>query len=124
MSQLRLLVVEDDLDGQEAIATMLEHMNFEVHTADTGEQAVAALFESGNRYDAALIDLALPGMDGWDVLRTVMESPDTENMPCIAVTGYHTSKLREQALMEGFTAYFSKPIDSTMLGRELEQILR
>ncbi|MFW5691411.1 MAG: response regulator [Chloroflexota bacterium] len=123
MSNKRILVVEDDPDGQEMVATMLTHMKFAVETADDGEQASALLFEQGGPYDAVIIDLALPGKDGWELLDEIISNPDTGHLPCIAVTAFHNSKLREEALRAGFIAYFPKPIDSTLLGRELDRLI-
>lgn len=123
MTGKRILMVEDDLDSQEMMATMLQHMNFVVDTADNAEQASELLFESDAVYDAVVIDLALPGKDGWELLSEILENPDTEHLPCVAVTAFHQSKLREEALHAGFTAYFPKPIDGTQLGRELERLI-
>ena len=122
MSDKRILVVEDDPDGQEMVTTILQHMNFLVDTADDGEQASHILFDSDSQYDAVIIDLALPGKDGWDLLGEILNTPSTEDLLCIAVTAFHNSKLREQALRAGFTAYFPKPIDGTQLGRELDRL--
>jgi CheY-like chemotaxis protein len=123
MSDKRILVVEDDPDGREMVTTMLQNMNFAVDTADDGEQASNILFGSGTPYGAVVIDLALPGKDGWELLGEILNNPQTEKIPCIAVTAFHTSKLREQALHAGFTAYFPKPIDGTQLGRELSKFI-
>jgi len=122
MPAKHILVVEDDSDSQEMVATILQHLNFKVDTADDGEEASRMLQTTGSPYDAVLIDLALPGKDGWELLSEIRDNPATENLPCIAVTAFHTSKLREEAIRAGFTAYFPKPIDGTMLGRELEQL--
>ena len=123
MANRRILVVEDDPDGQEMIATVLQHMNFTVDTADDGEYASEILFEHSQSFDAVIIDLSLPRKDGWELLEEVLDSHHTSRIPCIAVTAFHSSKLREEALSAGFTAYFSKPIDSTQLGRELDRII-
>ena len=119
----RILVVEDDPDGQEMVSTILEHMNFTVETADDGEEASHMIFNSGTAYNAIIIDLALPGKNGWELLEEILSNPETENLPCIAVTAFHNSKLREEALHAGFTSYFAKPIDSTSFGRELQSLL-
>lgn len=50
-------------------------------------------------------------------------NPETADLPCVAVTAYHTSKLREDAISAGFTAYFAKPIDATTFARRLEELL-
>ncbi len=123
MAEKRVLVVEDDPDGQEMVTTILQHMNFVVDTADDGEQASSILFNAGGSYNAVVIDLALPGKDGWELLGEILNNPDTENLPCVAVTAFHNSKLREEALRAGFIAYFPKPIDGTQLGRELDRII-
>ena len=123
MSDKYILVVEDDPDGQEMVTAMLQHMGFSVDTADNGEEASHILFNDGAHYHAVVIDLALPGKDGWELLADILNHPQTYQTPCIAVTAFHNTKLREEALRAGFIAYFPKPIDGTQLGRELDRIL-
>jgi CheY-like chemotaxis protein len=118
-----ILVVEDDSDGQEVMATLLGHLNISTDIAADAAEAEHFLFQSGKVYDAAIIDLALPDKDGWHVLSEILAHPQTANLPSIAVTAYHTSKLREDAIVAGFKAYFAKPIDGTKFLRELESIL-
>lgn len=123
MTQKRILVVEDDPDGQEMITTMLQHLQFSVDSADDAEEATRVLMNSGGVYNAIIIDLALPGKDGWELLGDILENPNTNTVPCIAVTAHHTSKLREDTIRAGFVAYFPKPIDATALGRELDKLI-
>jgi CheY-like chemotaxis protein len=123
MTDRRVLVVEDDPDGQEFVAVALENMGFTVDVTDNGERATEMLFAGDPHYSAIVIDLALPGMDGWELLTRILANPATQNTPCIAVTAFHNFKLREQALSAGFTAYFPKPIDSTSLGREINRLI-
>ena len=123
MAQKRILVVEDDPDGQEMIATMLQHLQFHVETANDAEDAGQVLFGARRPYDAVIIDLALPGKDGWELLAEILDDPDTSRVPCIAVTAHHTSKLREETIRAGFVAYFPKPIDGTSLGRQLDALI-
>ena len=122
-NEWRILVVEDDPDGQEVVATVLEHLNIPIDVANDAEQAEEMLFADQTPYNAVIIDLALPGKDGWELLSDIQRHPLTENLPCIAVTAYHTSKMREEALTAGFIAYFSKPLDATSFARQLETIL-
>jgi len=123
MAEKRLLVVEDDPDGQEMIGTILQHLRYSVDAASDAEEAAQLLFgPTKNSYNAIIIDLALPGNDGGERLAEILDDPRTSQVPCIAVTAHHTSKLREETIRAGFTAYFPKPIDATALGRQLESL--
>lgn len=119
----RVLVVEDDPDGQVLMIGLLEHLNTITDVANNSTEAEQYLFHSGNTYNAAIIDLALPDNDGWQLLSEIVTNPETEHLPCIAVTAYHNSKLREEAILSGFHAYFPKPFDGTTVLRELEGLL-
>lgn len=123
MPQKRILVVEDDPDGQEMLATMLRHLQYDVDTVIDAEEAAEVLFETNSIYNAIIIDLALPGKDGWELLAEIIKNPHTREIPCIAVTAHHTSKLREDTIRAGFVAYFPKPIDATALGRQLASLI-
>lgn len=118
-----VLVVEDDADGQEMMQTLLGHLNISTDVAEDAAAAEKLLFQSGKKYSAAIIDLALPDKDGWQILSEILANSQTADLPCIAVTAYHTSKLREDAILAGFRAYFPKPVDGTAFLRGLESIL-
>jgi CheY-like chemotaxis protein len=122
MTKKQILVVEDDPDGQEMISTMLQHLQFDVDAADNAEDATHLLAKKSS-YSAIIIDLALPGKDGWELLADILGNPTTSEIPCIAVTAHHTSKLREDTIRAGFVAYFPKPIDATALGRQLASLI-
>jgi CheY-like chemotaxis protein len=120
----RLLVVEDDPDAQFLVSHVLEFIELEIDVAGNAEDGGNFIFNSGNIYDAVVLDLALPGKDGWELLAEILGNPDTKHIPCIAVTAFHTSKLREEALARGFYAYFSKPIDALTFARKVEAIVQ
>ena len=63
-SKWHVLVVEDDADGQEVVATLLRHLNISLDMASDAAEAEQFLFHSDNTYSAAIIDLALPDKDG------------------------------------------------------------
>jgi CheY-like chemotaxis protein len=123
MSEWRILIVEDDPDGQEMVATMLDYMNFPVEVVDNAEAAMELIAQGHVEYRAIIIDLALPGMDGWELLAHLQEDTYSAHIPCIAVTAFHTFKLREDAIRAGFSAYLPKPLDGMALGRELERLM-
>lgn len=118
-----ILIVEDDPDGQALVSHVIGHLKMPHQVVGDAEKAITKLFESGESYRAVIIDLALPGKDGWELLADIRENQATSNLLCIAVTAFHTSKTREDALRAGFDAYFAKPLDATHFARELEAIL-
>lgn len=118
-----ILIVEDDPDGQALVSHVVSHLRIPNHVVGDAEKAIEKLFESGEVYRAVIIDLALPGKDGWELLADIRDNPATANLLCIAVTAFHTSKTREDALRSGFDAYFAKPLDATHFARELEALL-
>ncbi len=118
-----ILVVEDDPDGQALVSHVIGHLNIPHDVVGDAEKAVKKLFESGESYQAVIIDLALPGKDGWELLADIRDNAETANLMCVAVTAFHTSKTREDALRAGFDAYFSKPLDATHFSRELASLL-
>jgi CheY-like chemotaxis protein len=119
----RALIVEDDPDGQILVAHILQQLGLAVDVASDAEQALDYLLEGHTHYRAAIIDLALPGRDGWHLLLEIKSRQQLANLPCIAVTAHHSARTREEAMRAGFRAYFSKPIQPNMMVRELEALL-
>jgi len=116
-----MLVVEDDVDGQEVVSRILRHHNITFDLAANGEEALNLL--ARNDYSMAILDLALPTIDGWRLLQKIRETPRTAQLLCVAVTAFHSSEIAVSAIQAGFVAYFPKPIDTTSFVRELERIL-
>lgn len=121
MTEWRLLVVEDDPDGQELLARMLRYHQIPFDVVFDGETAIDLLEQQ--TYSGALVDLALPGVDGWTLLSAIRSNPATADMPCVAMTAYHSADLAVKAVEAGFRAYFPKPLDSTSFVRDLERAL-
>lgn len=117
----KILVVEDEYDGQQVVSKMLQYMGVQSDIAATAEDALNML--GSNAYTAAVIDLALPGMDGLALLSQIKATSNTANLPCVIITAYHTSTVKQQALTAGASAYFPKPLDDTIFMREFEKLL-
>ena len=117
---MRALVVEDDHIFAEVITDILTHRGHEVDVAGSGEQAVKMASEW--RFDLAIVDIRLPNSDGWNVARRLK---DGYNVPCIAVTAYHTREVEQAATAEdsGFVAYYPKPVDILTFGQEAESYI-
>lgn len=122
MSKWHVLVVEDDPDGQEVATRILRHHQITTDVAGTAEQALDLL--SRNRYTLAVVDLALPEMDGWSLLEAIQQNPALANFPCVAITAYHSAEVAVKAIGAGFSAYFPKPLDATAFVREIERIIK
>jgi CheY-like chemotaxis protein len=116
-----ILVVEDDPDGQEVIGRILKYHGVNADVVFSAEEALPLL--TTRSYTAAIVDLALPGMDGWSLLKMVHNNNQTANLPCFAVTAYHSADVAIKAIESGFIAYFPKPIDATALVREMQHTL-
>ncbi|MBN1431092.1 MAG: response regulator [Anaerolineae bacterium] len=121
MSASPILIVEDEPDGQLLVSRMLAVVGINVEVASDGETAWNML--GTKSYKAAIVDLALPGMDGVELLRKIRSDAELAGLPCIAITAYHTPELKQQALTEGFDAYFAKPLDRTLFLGALDGVM-
>jgi CheY-like chemotaxis protein len=121
MKNWKLLVVEDDPDGQEVVGRILKYHRIAFHTADNAEDALKLL--GTETVNGVVIDLNLPGMDGWSLLGEIKKNPKVAALPCVAITAYHSAELAVKAIEMGFAAYFPKPFDATAFVRELERVM-
>jgi len=121
LNKWHVLVVEDEPDGQDVVAQILNLYNISTAGSATAEDALESL--EHRDYTAAIIDLNLPGMDGIELVREIRAHEALNALPCIAITAFHTSAVKQQALASGFDAYFPKPLDDTAFVRELERVV-
>lgn len=121
MKDWRFLVIEDEYDGQQVVSKILNYMGIHAEVAGTAEEALDMM--AGQAYTAAIIDLALPGMDGLELLSRIRSDPATADMSCVMITAYHSSQVKKQAVEAGIDAYLPKPIDDTIFIREVERLL-
>lgn len=122
MEKWHALVVEDEADSADVVSRILSYHNIPHTVARTAEDALTILEQE--RPTLLIIDLALPGMDGWDLLRVVRGNPETARIPAVAITAYHSTKVAQEAIIAGFDAYFPKPIEATSFVRELERVVQ
>jgi PAS domain S-box-containing protein len=116
----RVLVVEDNADAREMLRTLLELKGHVVEEAADGPGALAKL--QAFRPDVALIDVGLPGMDGYTLARHAREQPGGRDVRLIAVTGYGQAQDRQRALAAGFDRHVTKPVDPVALERLVSEL--
>ncbi len=102
-----ILVIEDNEMNLTLMETILEANGFDLLLAATGEAGLN-LFE-GNQVDLILLDLQLPDIDGYEVLRQIKEAAQAETVKVVAVTGNATAVDQERALAAGFDDFLKKP---------------
>jgi len=120
--QPRVLVVEDEADLQELLRFNLERDGFEVHAADTGEQAVK--IASAEQPDLILLDLMLPRMDGLDVCRRLKADPALSRVPIIMVTAKGEDADVVAGLELGADDYITKPFSPRILMARVRAVMR
>jgi len=117
----RILYIEDNEQNLYLVKFLLEKHGYSVSTANTGlegiEKAVA------EKPDLILLDIQLPGMDGYAVAQRLRQSPESAPIPIIAVTSYAMSGDREKTLAAGCNDYIEKPINPDTFIFKLEQLL-
>lgn len=118
----KILFVEDELSLQKSIAYILEQEGFTVLTADTGEKAVKlALRESP---DLILLDLMLPGMDGFEVCEILKRNPSTANIFIVMLTGRRMVADITKGLGRYADDYITKPFEPAILIARIQAVLR
>jgi CheY-like chemotaxis protein len=106
---LNILVVEDNDDGRETLAMMLRLNGHQVHEADSGPGGVASL--KAVHPDIAIVDIGLPGFDGYELARRARAAPETRGVRLVALTGYGQDEDRRNARAAGFDWFLVKPAD-------------
>jgi signal transduction histidine kinase/CheY-like chemotaxis protein/HAMP domain-containing protein len=107
----KVLIVDDDIRNIFALTSVLERQKMEVVSAENGQEAIEKL-QSGDRIDIVLMDIMMPGMDGYDTMRAIRKIERFRALPIIAVTAKAMKGDREKTLQAGAWDYLSKPVDT------------
>ena len=121
MPSPRILVVEDDEKSRRLLTDVLRFHGFDVRAAATGEEALE--IARGGAPDAALLDIQLPGISGFDVLARLRGESAAARLPVIAVTASVMDHDRRRILAAGFDAYVPKPVNIRELVSTLNELL-
>jgi signal transduction histidine kinase/DNA-binding response OmpR family regulator len=113
----RILIIDDNKDAAESLRTLLALAGHEVQVAHDGPAGLAAVETFGP--EVVLLDIGLPGMDGYEVCRRLRALPDGQHILLAATTGYDRAEDRGRARAAGFDCHLVKPVDLDELGRWL-----
>ncbi len=117
---LRIAIIEDNHDAREMLQALLELEGHQIVTADEGEAGLALI--QHERPDVALVDIGLPKLDGFEIVRRIRGNPQFDAIYLVALTGYGQVHDRQRAMEAGFDAHEVKPIEIDrlldLLGRQ------
>jgi CheY-like chemotaxis protein len=119
----KVLVVDDDIRNIFALASVLEKRNVKVLSAESGPAAFQ-LLEAHPDVDAVLMDIMMPGVDGFEAIREIRRRPELGSAPIIAVTARAMKGDREKTLLAGAWDYLAKPVDPDAMLNVLETWLQ
>jgi len=122
-SEMRVLVVDDNLMNIRVVEEMLSTYNIKVTKADSGEEALEKIVEK--KYDFVFMDYMMPEMDGVETLHRIRQKNGEyyQTVPIIALTANTVAGTREQLLREGFNDFLEKPMERSVLERVLRRNL-
>ena len=117
----KILIVEDNELNLDMLVRRLARKGYEVVGAVDGEQGLS--MATTEQPDLILMDMSLPGMDGWEATRQIKANPVTQLIPVIALTAHAMVGDREKALRAGCDDYDTKPVEFQRLLEKMENLL-
>jgi CheY-like chemotaxis protein len=117
----KILIAEDNATNRELFRELLESRGYAVEEACDGREALRMIEQA--QPDILLLDIGMPVLDGFAVVRAIRENPRLAALPVLAVTAYAMQGDRERILSSGFDGYLSKPINAKSLAEELEHLV-
>ena len=117
----RILLVEDNEMNRDMLSRRLERRGYEVIVAVEGEEGVARA--KVDAPDVVVMDMSLPGIDGWEATRQIKAADETSKVPVLALTAHAMAGDREKALAVGCDDFDTKPVDLPRLLEKIEALL-
>jgi two-component system, sensor histidine kinase len=112
-SKRKVVIVEDNIDAQRTLQSLLQHWGHEVAVASDGEEGIDAI--KAQRPEIALVDIGLPVTDGYELARRLQHSAIRKSMLLVALTGYGSPEQRARAMEAGFDLHLVKPVEPDQL---------
>ena len=122
MSGRRVLVVDDNVDGAESLAKMLQICGHETRTAHSGPEALDAARPFNP--EVVFLDIGLPGMNGYEVAKRLRAEPSLSGAVLVALTGWGSEDNKRQSREAGFDFHLTKPVEVTAIESILARVVR
>ena len=116
-----ILIVEDEADLRELVRQRLEWSNYVVSAAADGEEGLKKIYEEN--IDLIILDIMLPGVDGYEVMRTLKRNPRYSRIPILAFTAKGSKDSQEKILEAGADDYLVKPYEGNILLYKVKTLL-
>jgi two-component system, cell cycle response regulator DivK len=118
----KILIVEDNQDNRELVVKVLRNKGFDLAEAADGEEAIEKAVSE--KPDLILLDISLPKLDGYEVVKRLKSMEEFREIPVVAFTAHAMKGDREKVIAEGFEGYISKPINIREFPDQLKLYLR
>ena len=117
----KILIIEDDEQSSYMLTFLFESNNYDIIQSIDGIDGIAKA--KNFKPDAILLDIQLPGMNGYDVIKTLKKNNDTKNIPVVVVTALAMNGDRSKAIEAGADEYIAKPIDPETFISQIESFI-
>jgi CheY-like chemotaxis protein len=117
---IKVLIAEDNAVNRELLRELLELRGYSVLEACDGQEALEMVERT--QPEILLLDIGMPTLDGFAVIRRIRENPRLATLPVVAVTAYAMQGDQERILSSGFDGYLSKPVNASSLTQELDRV--
>jgi CheY-like chemotaxis protein len=116
----QILIVDDNADSRQMLAELIKTWGYATREAEDGPAALRAVAEL--RPDVVVLDIGLPGMNGYEVAEQIRTLPECHALRIIALSGYGQPEDRRKSAAAGFDEHLVKPVDMDKLARALETV--
>lgn len=120
LSNLNILIIDDDPDSREMLRIILEAADATVVAAKNGREGLDIAASAS--FDLIISDIAMPGVSGWDFMRMIRSLPNMSHIPIIALTAFSDTYSKRRSEAVGFRHFMTKPVDLQTFVSEVQRV--